>query len=523
MAVMNSFFERHTESISEGTHLAMRECLYGMLCKKDIGDGVIHSSDFRKAVVDLGLPLGHAIVEDVLVFCKIDNDKGTMNFTELARELSRRRHRFNEDQEAMRKKNIKVKESSYVGAMINKSEHWRAQQEHNKRQEIGRYNLKLKKFRPEISAIYTKYSNHELTPTGVIEELKSSLDIDPNRHFQLLIEDHRAKDDLSFRQFLNGLYKYDPHEAIDDIRSRAAGSTNAATGLHHMERTHEDLVQKPIKRTNLESRKTMQARSDADGARTFSGRKEAILNDVNPYRDKGLYTDSSQVQKALLRDNTDTDMMMTHNQRQMYKGANGEELNIKFNVEMKLLREQVLAGLRKLDAGEFTMSDFLSKIYDLGLHIEPVILKNLKDQLTAGRINWKHIIHMLDVTIFRKKAVYDRPPEEEVSRVKEKFTTLLLDTYGHGAFIDLISLFHMTDEDNSHSLSFFEFKKACTEHGMVQGGEGQSSNDTAYCMTESELRVGILLHRLFFLLFLFVRSLSYPPITACLPAFSDTT
>ena len=65
----NSFFESQKHSISQATQLSMREALYGMLCNKDIGGG-IHSSD-RKSVVDLGLPLGHTIVEDILVFCKI--------------------------------------------------------------------------------------------------------------------------------------------------------------------------------------------------------------------------------------------------------------------------------------------------------------------------------------------------------------------------------------------------------------------------------------------------------------------
>lgn len=484
MAQMNSFFERHLETISDATHLAMREALYGSLCKKDIGNGVIHSSDFRKAVVELGLPLGHAIVEDVLVYCKIDSDKGTMDFTELAKELERRRHKFNEAQIIKRKNDIKPIDSSAVGSLISKSEHWRAQQEHEKRQEIARYNLKLGKYRPEINAIFTKYANHELAPLEVIQALEDEVGITPNRHFELLIEDHRAKDDLTFRQFLNGLYKYDPDENIKDIRDRPAGSTNAATGLHHLQQTSENLTHKPIKRTNLEARRSMQARSDMDGAKTFSGKREAMLNDVNPYRDKGLYTDSAQVKKALLRQNTSKEMMMTHNQHQMYAGVKGEELDIQFNVEMKLLREQVLAGLRKLDAGDFTISDFQSKIYDLGLHMEPIILKNLKDQLVAGRLNWKNIIHLFDATIFRKKAIYDKPEKSEVERVREKFLTLLHDIYGHGAFVELISLFHIVDEDNSHNLSFFEFKKACTEHQLMI-----SEEEPDYGLTEDELRI----------------------------------
>ena len=460
-----SFFHGQKYSISQATQLAMAEALYGMLCKNDIGGGVIHTSDFRKSVVDLGLPLGHAIVEDILVYCKIDQVHGTMEFSEVEAELKRRRQKFNSEQNIKRAKKAKINDSSAVSTSTDKSDHWRAQEEHNKRRIVAKYEQNIRHYRSEITDLYRQYSHHELSAKDVLDIMKNQYKIVPNKHFEILLEDHKKSDDLTFREFFNGLFKYDPGEEIDAIRNRPAGSINAGTGLHHMTKTEEDLTYKPIRRSNLDARRNMQARSDADGARSFSGRKEAIMNDMNPSGDAALFKNSTAVKRALVLDNTDGDMMMTHNQRQMSKGASGEEIQLSFNVEMKLLREQVLAGLRKLDSGEFKLSDFQSKIYDLGIEMEPIILKTLQDDLKAGAINWRLIIHLFDTTVFRKKALYDCPSQTLVERTKTKMVDLMHLRNGMGAFIDLISLFHAIDEDGDRRLSFFELKKAMEMYG----------------------------------------------------------
>lgn len=480
----NSFFESQKQSISQATQLAMAEALYGMLCKKDLGNGVIHSSDFRKSVVDLGLPLGHAIVEDILVFCKIDQNHGTMNFSELEAELKRRRYRFNKDQNFKRAKAAKLADSSVVSTSTDKSDHWRAQEEHNKRHVVAKYEQNIRRYRSEINELYRKFAHHELSAQDILSTMKNEYKIEPNKHFEVLLEDHKKGDDLTFQEFFHGLFKFNPGENIDEIRNRAAGSTNAGTGLHHMTKTEENITYKPIRRSNLEARTQMQARSNADGARSFSGRKEAIMNDMNPSGDAALFKNSTAVKRALALDNTDGDMMMTHNQRQMVKGAKGEDVQLTFNVEMKLLREQVLAGLRKLDSGEFKLSDFQSKIYDLGIEMEPVILKTLQDNLKAGAVNWRLIIHLFDATVFRKKALYDRPPAADVERIKAKMVKLMHSHNGFGAFVDLIDLFHAIDEDGNNTLSFFEFKKAMQEHGGLM-----KCPECPEGMTLEELRV----------------------------------
>ena len=62
------------------TDLSIRETILGVLKAKDIEkSGVIHTSDFRSALSDLGFPYGSKVVENILVHCKLDAN-GNIDF-----------------------------------------------------------------------------------------------------------------------------------------------------------------------------------------------------------------------------------------------------------------------------------------------------------------------------------------------------------------------------------------------------------------------------------------------------------
>jgi hypothetical protein len=62
------------------------------LCKKSFR--MVHASDFRNAVGELGLTIGSKPVQNVLVSCKLDNG-GNIDFSALEAELARERSVFN--------------------------------------------------------------------------------------------------------------------------------------------------------------------------------------------------------------------------------------------------------------------------------------------------------------------------------------------------------------------------------------------------------------------------------------------
>jgi hypothetical protein len=69
--------------------LLVRETILGVIKSRDLNrEGIIHTSDFRSAVADLGFPFGHPIIENILVHCVINSD-GFVDFNGLERELAR--------------------------------------------------------------------------------------------------------------------------------------------------------------------------------------------------------------------------------------------------------------------------------------------------------------------------------------------------------------------------------------------------------------------------------------------------
>lgn len=69
--------------------LSIRETILGVIKSRDLNnEGVIHTSDFRSAVADLGFAFGDPLIENILVHCVVNSD-GFVDFNGLERELAR--------------------------------------------------------------------------------------------------------------------------------------------------------------------------------------------------------------------------------------------------------------------------------------------------------------------------------------------------------------------------------------------------------------------------------------------------
>ena len=93
---MSNFFVSCKKEFSDATELAMRETIFGILRKGDTDHkNVVHTSDFRAAISNLGFTMGHPVVDEVLVHCKIDKHSGNIDFSSLEHELKKSRALFN--------------------------------------------------------------------------------------------------------------------------------------------------------------------------------------------------------------------------------------------------------------------------------------------------------------------------------------------------------------------------------------------------------------------------------------------
>ena len=464
-----SFFALKERFASDATSIALKEMLFGTLRSKDImGAQIVHASDFRQAVSQMGIPMGHEIVEDVLMHCRISNADGSIDFSGLELELKQQRQQFNLRSEEAKKNKSQFKQTSSAFDSHNPFTTRALAQKSS----VTEHQVKLlHQYRAEVVEIFREYAHHSSTPQEVISML-DAYGIKSHRRFELLIEENRQSDDLTFREFLTTLSAYDPSIKEVGAADRAAGrnlkeETNLDVRDAQKESGTERLFARPYRRTNHMSQKLQQDRSNHDGSLSFSGRQDNNFEDQNPSGDLALYKDSSKVNSVLQPDGNHHTQMLTHNKAQMIRGHTGEaDPKIRYNVEMKMQREQVLAALRRLDANDITAADFERRLYEIGFEMSPATSKKISENLETGKLNWKKIVGMLDNEIFHKSALEDSVEPMDVEIVKQKVVQALKKIGGGSGLTTLTSIFHRIDEDGNGELSFNEFGKACQLFGL---------------------------------------------------------
>ncbi|CAE7607596.1 Capsl [Symbiodinium microadriaticum] len=152
----------------------------------------------------------------------------------------------------------------------------------------------------------------------------------------------------------------------------------------------------------------------------------------------------------------------------------GSQEELSYTSEQKLLREQVLAALRKLDAGEISVVEFLDIIFTMGIELPEGVLKQLKLQQQSGLLDWRACVHELDGYVFKHRSLEDNTPHEMVALAKRKLTTALRGEGCLDSLSKLLFFFHRVDENGDKQLSFNEFRKAIRDFlGEQSSGRGK--------------------------------------------------
>lgn len=315
-------------------NLSLSEVLLGVLKGKDKSKrGVIHSSDFQRAITDLGFPLGSDIVQEMLVHCKVD-ELGDVDFTPLELELQSRRHMLaNKPKPA-----AKPQSTSRAANAATMENIWRAEQDLARRASLDQQAKRVQVYRAELLTLFKHFAHGHLPAASVVTELEA-LGIMSTRALTSLLKEQGASN-VNFAAFCAVLTKYDPAESspADDC---------VGAGVHTEDKSGDiSLQHRAQRRINHTARSNMQARSDTE-QHTPSG-KNANLKTP----DAALFKNSSQIREQLWLHNGHDQSMLTHNQEQMVSGRQGEVPTVSYNSEIRLQREQVLAALRKLDSGK---------------------------------------------------------------------------------------------------------------------------------------------------------------------------
>lgn len=438
------------------TQLLIRETILGVIKAKDLdGTGIIHTSDFKAAVNDLGFSFGSKVVEDMLVHCKIDNN-GNINYQQLERELLRERRVVNTQSDKNNSKPISSSASTPVRP-------WRADVAHQEKVSVEHQSKNVHEHRDTVHKIYQQLSHHQIGVHDAIRQLQA-LDIHPTSDFIRIIN-MSTYAEVTFTEFLKSLIIYDPKSSFAMRGNVAAGSVNKRNdvilALSQKDADKEFFVQR--KRTN-------QGVADSvfnSGMREQKSRPAKKMTDT---KDQMIFK-SNKIRDIVFAEDTNIPLI-SHSQQDMLTGNYGKGVSIAFNSELRLQREQILAALRKLDAGELSMNEFQDKVYSMGFDLPEAIAADIARSVQAGRLDWRRFVNLLDANVFKVNALDNKLLSDDVCLVRRRFLDTLK-SRGMSSLLNLSKTFAKMDTDGNRALSFCEFWKGCREIGLSDISEGE--------------------------------------------------
>lgn len=203
--------------MSDSTDLLIRETLLGVIKAKDVkGNKLIHSSDFKKAISDLGLPWGSPVVDSIMMYCKTDSN-GNINITPLETQLQKERDDYNSRRERETQKPPKVSSTS-VGT---KSAPFRVDVANKLKFEAEKQKRLIKEYREQVLKIYSDFSNHNANVDATVSSL-SAYGIFPTKAFVFLLK-QRLHDDLTLADFVRALSINDPPPDLSTVAGAVKG------------------------------------------------------------------------------------------------------------------------------------------------------------------------------------------------------------------------------------------------------------------------------------------------------------
>jgi hypothetical protein len=103
-----------------------------------------------------------------------------------------------------------------------------------------------------------------------------------------------------------------------------------------------------------------------------------------------------------------------------HQGSQPINTTIGYSSEQKMLREQVLAALRKLEGGEITVIEFEDMIYQMGIELPEVLVKHLRQNQMSGQLDWTLCVRNLDAHVFKSKLLTDQPDLNDIKNIKSR-------------------------------------------------------------------------------------------------------
>lgn len=446
------------EFIDPAADLSVRETILGMMKTRDaLGTGKIHTSDFRAMANDLGYPLGHRVIENILVHCVI-NTEGFIDFTGVERELARERRLLSSNVN-------KVDHMRQLTSFSTPAHPWRADVVHKQKMQSERQAKLLQEFQKNVSSEFQLFAAGKRSEESFVDYIQS-LGIVPTKSFLELLRKNRSSD-IQYSEFMRSLINYDPSNRMIDTSQPAGGAPNLMVSDRNG--TREEITAGLFySRKRMDVKKKTEMRIGSNDP-TRSGKRlvrntatnEAAVAAGGMHQ---FFKNSQQI-RSLIVDADEPINMLSTAQIDMRRGQLGKDSkaeSIAYTSEQRILREQVLAALRKMDAGELSTVEFQDKMFTMGVELPDAVLRELQQYVQSGLLNWSACVQAIDDYVFKHKSIMelDAGADEVVSIYRQEMVNAIK-AKGPSGFAELSALFRAMDDDGSMDLSYGEFLKGC--------------------------------------------------------------
>jgi hypothetical protein len=108
-----------------------------------------------------------------------------------------------------------------------------------------------------------------------------------------------------------------------------------------------------------------------------------------------------------------------------HQGTNPISTMVEYSSEQKMLREQILAALRKLEKTEITVIEFEDMIYQMGIEFPDILVKHLRQYQLSGLLDWTLCVRSLDAHVFKSKLLTDQPDVKDIQNIKGRLLCAL--------------------------------------------------------------------------------------------------
>lgn len=426
------------------TDISIRETILGVLKAKDFSNkGYIHSSDFRTSLSDLGYPFGSSVVEDILISCVVDA-KGNINYTTLERDLVRERNLMNASP---------VKRAVPATSNGTSPQPWRSDIVHKEKLKAEKQAKLIQEHQNILSNAYKKFTCHQVSGDQLTSFVES-LGIIITNNFKTLLRTSTTGE-FTFGEFLKSLVCYDNTKSVNGGDSIGAGSKTTAELAAERARPVNNIVHS----------------MDGDSSTIFSPQKRLIVTPKYSHLEdnhkgtrrlladsKNFFKSSEGVKDAVFGGDCgdDSGTLLSYSQSFLQTGQ-GLPTQFNYNSEQKLIREQVLAALRKLDSAELSLSEFQDKMCQMGIELPETVHTYLVRGQHSGMLDLRKCVQVLDSTIFKVQAQEGVPPEA-LQQAKDQLMSAMK-SKGNSAISGFARIFYMMDTDGSQGLSYSEFRQ----------------------------------------------------------------